>query len=150
MCIRDRVKSALLYLALVGLPTLGVLGVIRLGGLITPPPAVGGTWRMEGRGAACVVPGDGVFEIVQSGEFLHVAVPGRVDLPGRLVRGTLRAEGGARDEVSPGCARGAVALRARVGQGVSERIEGTIGVPGCDGCPPEAFTAVRVVAPAED
>lgn len=143
-------KSALLYVALVGLPVLGVLGVVRLGGLITPPAAVGGTWRMERRGAACVVPGDGVFRIVQSGEFIHVAVPGRADLPGRLIRGVMRARGGARAGISPGCAQAAVTLRARTGQGVSERIEGTIGVPGCGGCPPTAFSAVRVVPPAAD
>ncbi|HEX8385006.1 MAG TPA: hypothetical protein VF576_02425 [Rubricoccaceae bacterium] len=142
-------KSVLLYVALVGLPTLGVLGVIRLGGLISPPPAVGGLWRVEGGGAACVVPGDGVFEIVQSGEYVHVSVPGRSDVAGRLVRGVLRAQGGARAGISPGCAQSAVTIRARVGQGVAERIEGTMGVPGCGGCPPAAFSAVRV-APTSD
>ena len=143
-------RSVLLYVALVGLPALGVLGVIRLGGMISPPPAVGGTWKMEEGGAACGVPGPVLFGIVQSGEYLQVVVPGRADVPGRLIRGDLRAEGGARGEVSPGCARGAVAIRARVGQGVSQRIEGTIGVPGCAGCPPSAFSAVRVEAPAAD
>lgn len=136
-------KSALLYLVLVGVPVLGVLGVLRLGERIAPPAAVGGEWRIEGGGRTCVVPG-GRFRIEQSGEFVHVAIPGRTDVPGRLRGGVLAASGGARDDFSPGCGQSAVRLRARVGSGIAARIEGTAGIPGCAGCPLAPFAAVRV------
>ena len=142
------VKSALLYIVLVGLPVLGVLGVLRLGERITPPAAIGGEWRVEGGGRTCVVPG-GRFRIEQSGEFVHVAIPGRTDVPGRLRGGVLTASGGARDEFSPGCGQGAVRIRARAGTGVAERIEGTAGIPGCAGCPLAPFVAIRVLAGGE-
>ena len=136
-------KSALLYIVLVGLPVLGVLGVLRLGERIVPPTAIGGEWRVEGGGRTCVVPG-GRFRIEQSGEFVHVVIPGRTDVPGRLRGGVLNAAGGARDETSPGCGQSAVRIRVRVGTGIADRIEGTAGVPGCAGCPLAAFAAVRV------
>ncbi len=137
-------KSVLLYLILVGVPVLGVLGVLRLGEQIVPPAAIGGRWQVEGGGGACVVPG-GTFSVAQSGEFLHVSISGRADLPARLRNGVLSAEGGARDGISPGCGQSPVRIRARVGSG--ERMEGSIGMPGCAGCPLQPFSAVRVVSP---
>ena len=140
-------RSAALYLLLVGVPVLGVLGVLRLGERLAPTPAVGGTWRVVS-GAACVVP-DRTFAVEQSGTFLRVLLPGRPGLPARLAGGVLRADGGARAEISPGCRNGDVRMRASVGPGVADRFEGTMGVPGCAGCPMAAFAAVRVPAPAE-
>lgn len=40
-------KTAILYLVLVGLPTLGVLGVLRAGQSLTPPVSVSGLWNVE-------------------------------------------------------------------------------------------------------
>ena len=138
------VKSALLYVILVGLPVLGVLGVLRVGERIVPPAAVSGQWQVERGGGTCVVPG-GTFSVAQSGEFLHLSIPGRADLPARLRDGVLSASGGARDGISPGCGQSPVRIRARVGSG--ERMEGSAGVPGCAGCPLQPFAAVRVVSP---
>lgn len=39
------VKSVLLYIALVGLPVLGVLGILRLGSGLSAPPHLAGVWR---------------------------------------------------------------------------------------------------------
>lgn len=39
-------KSVLIYLALVVIPVAGVIGVLRVGRNITPPPYVGGTWAV--------------------------------------------------------------------------------------------------------
>ena len=137
-------RSVVLYFLLVGVPVLGVLGMLRLGERIVATPAVGGTWQVEG-GALCAVP-ERTFRVEQSGTFLRVLLPGRVGLPARLARGMLSADGGARSDISPGCRNGDVRLRARVGAGVPDRIEGMVGVPGCAGCPMAAFAAVRVPA----
>jgi hypothetical protein len=39
-------KSVVIYLILVGIPIAGVIGVLRAGQHITPPPYVGGTWAV--------------------------------------------------------------------------------------------------------
>ena len=135
------VKTAALYLALVVVPVLGVVGVLRVGGLLEAPPAVGGAWRVT-EGALCAVPGR-TFAVGQSGAFLHLRLPGRSDLPARLVGDHFEAEGGALSSVSPGCRSGAVRVEAQIGEDVSERIVGRMGIPGCGGCPMRAFAAVR-------
>ncbi len=135
------VKTAALYVALVVAPLLGVVGVLQLGGLVAPPPSVGGAWRVT-EGALCTVPGR-TFSVAQSGAFLHLRLPGRPDLPARLVGGGFEAEGGATAEVSPGCSSDAVRVEARVGEDVAERITGLAGIPGCGGCPMRPFVAVR-------
>jgi hypothetical protein len=40
-------RLALLYLSLVGLPILGVLGILRLGEALMPPVSIGGAWNIE-------------------------------------------------------------------------------------------------------
>lgn len=40
-------KAVLHYLVLVGIPIVGVLGLLRLGSNIVPPISVGGVWRLE-------------------------------------------------------------------------------------------------------
>ncbi len=132
-------KSALLYLVLVGLPVLGVVGILRLGESIEPPPSVGGVWRVAG-GASCAVP-EGAFEIEQSGVFLHVLFPGRPAVPARLRAGAFAGAGGARARIAPGCASEPVRIEARTV--AAGRLEGRIGTPGCAGCPVARFSAVR-------
>jgi len=41
------VKAILHYLFLVGIPVLGVFGLLQMGKGITPPVSVGGTWLLE-------------------------------------------------------------------------------------------------------
>ncbi len=135
------VKTAALYFALVVAPLLGVVGVLQLGGLVEPLPTVGGAWRVT-EGALCSVPGQ-AFSVEQSGAFLHLRLPGRPDLPARLVGDRFVAEGGATADVSPGCSSNAVRVEARVGADVSERVTGQAGIPGCGGCPMRPFVAVR-------
>ena len=45
--IRTASRSILLYLALVGLPVVGVLGILHLGQRLTAPVSVGGAWIVE-------------------------------------------------------------------------------------------------------
>lgn len=135
-------KLPLLYLLLVGLPLAGLLAVLRLGSGIEAPPAVGGAWRVVA-GGRCSVPGR-LFRVEQSGRFVHVVLPGRSDIPAALIGPTLTALGGARADVSPGCASGAVQMRLRADGRVARRLVGTAGVPGCAACPESRFVAVRV------
>ncbi len=134
-------KTAALYVALVVVPLLGVVGVLQLGGLVEPPPSVGGAWRVT-EGALCAIPGR-AFSVEQSGAFLHLRLPGRVGLPARLAGDHFEAEGGATGDVSPGCGSDAVRVEARVGEDVAEQITGRMGIPGCGGCPMRPFVAVR-------
>ena len=129
-------KTALLYVLLVGLPVAGLFAVLQIGGLAEAPPAVGGAWRVT-RGAACDRPAERL-EVVQSGQFVSVSALGTENVPARLTGDVLRTEA---SEPS-GCA-GTAVLEARAGQEVAERLEGTLGVPGCAACPVAAFTAVR-------
>ena len=120
---------------LVGLPVLGLLGVLQVGGLIEAPPAVGGWWAYtRTSGASECLPATGVFEVVQSGEYAVVSAPGRTSAPARLRRGVLRTEA----SEAADCA-GPLSVEARVGQEIAERIKGTI-----SGAP---FVAVRTEAP---
>lgn len=137
------VKLPLLYLLLVGLPLGGLFAVLHLGADLEAPPAVGGDWRVV-EGGRCAVP-DRAFRIDQSGRFVHVRMPGRADVSARLVGPTLAADGGARADVSPGCANGPVRIRIHAEGRVARRLVGTVSVPGCAACPEARFTAVRVL-----
>lgn len=128
-------KTALLYLALVGAPIALLLGVLQVGGLAEAPPAIGGTWRLER--ASCAVP-EGALRIEQSGEFVQVSAARRPDAVARLRGGVLRTGASA-----PAACDGPLTVEARVGK--DERIAGTLGVAGCAACPPAAFVAVREV-----
>lgn len=129
-------KTALLYALLVGLPVLGLLGVLQVGRLVEAPPAVGGWWAYTSApaGVSACVPAEGVFEIVQSGTYAVVAMPGRPDVQARLRRGVLQTAPSA----DTGCG-GPLRVEARVGQDVAERLEGTMSGA--------TFAAVRTAAP---
>ncbi|HEX8299802.1 MAG TPA: hypothetical protein VF594_11640, partial [Rubricoccaceae bacterium] len=90
-------KSALLYIILVGLPLLGVFAVLRLGEAAEAPPAVGGEWRVV-EGAQCAVP-DSTIRIEQSGKYVHVLIAGRAEMTARIAGDALAADGGARSDV---------------------------------------------------
>ncbi len=135
-------KLPLLYLLLVVLPLAGLFVVLRLGADIEAPPAVGGPWRVV-EGGRCSVP-DSLFRIDQSGRFVHLVLPGRPDVPARLTGPALAADGGARTDVSPGCASSGVRIRLRADGRVARRLVGTAGVPGCAACPESRFVAARV------
>ena len=58
-------RTALLYLLLVGAPVLGVVAILRVGERITPPAAIGGEWAVDpaaGVDASAAVRCDGVAE----------------------------------------------------------------------------------------
>jgi hypothetical protein len=94
-----QVKHLVQYLMLVGLPFLGLLGVLRIGRDMTAPMAVHGTYLVTttgGTGGSCLreLLADSSLAVTQSGERIQVRVGRRaVRLDGQLNGNRLRAEG---------------------------------------------------------
>lgn len=149
----------LLYLALVGVPLLGLLGILRIGRGITPPASVGGVWGIETAPAsAAPCPGllprseNAVLRISQSGPHVGIEmVGGEVRLRGEirgsvLTASTLAPTG---PERIPACSPTAplhLAATLHRGGGV-DRLAGRIEAPGCPRCPALPFRATRRRAP---
>ena len=93
------VKHLVQYLMLVGLPFLGLLGVLRFGRDMTAPMAVHGTYLVTttgGTGGPCLreLLGDSSLAVTQSGARIQVRLGQRaVRLDGQLDGNRLRAEG---------------------------------------------------------
>jgi hypothetical protein len=122
------------YLLLVGVPVLGLLGILEAGRGIRAPLSVGGEWAVEAEGGP---PRQLAWTISQSGPqatiTLHDGTGTKLDA--RIDGATLTAG-------SPG---GAVAARI-AGRVEGRRMEGEITLPGCA---PVAFHAVRQAAKKE-
>jgi hypothetical protein len=142
---RSRLRSALAYVFLVGLPAAGVFGVLSAGQQLQAPPDLAGRWRVD-VGATCGLGVGDTFEIVQSGRFVQLEIEGRPRLDGHFDDQTLRASGGARETSSPGCMTGRLRVRFRLSDD-STRLQGTAGVDDCSACPQRPISAVRVTAP---
>jgi hypothetical protein len=141
------VRAVLLYLFLVGLPVLGLLGMLHVGQRLEAPPVLSGTWRIE-QGGTCGLQVGETFEVEQSGQFLVLGLPGRPPFEGRIRGGVLRAQGGARSSATPGCAGDAVDLRLRGDGPRPARLQGIGGVTACAECPPRPIEVLRVGPPA--
>lgn len=142
-------RSGLLYLVLIGIPVVALIGVIRIGERIAPPPYVGGVWRItEEAGSlpeeACRLFGAAPIdmEITQSGTVLDMDFGGAppVRARARFRGGAVRAE---RLQGAPACADGWV-LEARLDS--PTHMTGSWSPAGCDTCPVRAFTATRITA----
>jgi hypothetical protein len=96
-------KSVLQYIFMVGLPVLGVFGLLRMGAHLQPPVSLGGTWKLEFASGAqsqpvCdrfpVAPDDPQLTISQSGPHLEIvfndandtSMIGKVDGMGFIAR----------------------------------------------------------------
>lgn len=149
-------RSILIYFGLVGLPLLGVLGILRVGAGLEAPPDIGGTWRAGLAPSAQLVPpcvelGHEMpsFDVSQSG--IHVGVTlhdaARTRLDGRLT-GT-RLWGQAPRLPLVGTARNAcpdatLELAADVSSDGRERLlVGNLWAGGCAACAPVSFRAER-------
>ncbi len=116
-------RTALLYLLLVGVPLVGVTAILYVGAGLEAPRAVSGLWTLAlaaGPAPACVA-GDGdddpMLRISQSGPRLEVRLVGvggeRIDLRGRLQGDHLLAR--SRLLLLPGCVHpGSLLLDARL------------------------------------
>jgi hypothetical protein len=144
------------YILLVGLPLLGLAGVLRSGHSLTAPISVDGVWKIEtdaGRMAvpSCDKPASAFSSVVisQSGKSLVLTfnnAPKTVS-SGVLEGESLRASGvPARDlSVKSGCGDDQPwTLTATVDSSTEPRsLTGVLSVTGCPSCVPVKFHAVR-------
>jgi hypothetical protein len=151
------VKVILLYIALVGLPLIGVAGVLQLGQHLRPPVSVSGTWGVQissqpAHSTECKTFQAGfdrmLLDISQSGQWLVVAV-GNADkamaaeLIGEIDRQTIIAEAraGARLEPSAAFATGLQAKLDR--QSGADRLLGVLRLACCRPHAEVTFVASR-------
>jgi len=133
-----------MYIVLVGIPVVLLIGVLRMGERIPPPPYVGGIWRLEMDAVgedSCAPPG--VVEVIQSGTVLelHVDEPIEMRADARLNKGILHSlpfEG-----ESPCSGVWALEAHRRLSPG-SDRLVGRWIPAGCESCPSPGFEASRV------
>lgn len=67
----------MLYLSMVGIPVLGLLGVLRIGESLNVPPSIGGIWTIEEASAtrlrqSCLPLASAEIAISQSGQYVQV------------------------------------------------------------------------------
>ncbi|HEV2175793.1 MAG TPA: hypothetical protein VGW33_01095 [Terriglobia bacterium] len=152
-----RRKLVAVYLGLVGVPLLGLLGVLRVGRRLAAPISVGGSWNLQAdfrtlTEAPCRELLSSInqpfLSISQSGANLVFTLNNsqKTTVVGTLNRTTL-AMGGAEPLSSPSrtCADPqAIYLAATVStQGKNRVLTGTLGISGCASCAPVSFHAVR-------
>jgi hypothetical protein len=149
----DNRKALLLYFALVGLPLLGVVGVLRLGKSSIAPPSISGEWQLDGElrsndETPCASTLGGFrrasMTISQSGKFLEVTLPNenRDLLRGSLTGNEFRAE--ARPALFGDDVFQLLRLSGRIedeGDGLS--LHGVLSMPRRVDCVPVPFRAFR-------
>jgi len=113
-------RPALLYPLMVGLPIIAIVGILRVGERITPPPALGGSWAAE-RSAGTGEPPE--LLVSSCGDPVEPRAIHGVELQqsGRTATVAIRDAAGAR------WAEGSVALRAD-DRGAAD---GTLTLAGC-------------------
>jgi hypothetical protein len=151
-------KLIIAYICLVGMPLLGLLGILRAGQQLTPPVSVGGAWSLEANFGAL---GSGsctdlltsvsqpFLSIYQSGANLVFTLnnPQKTALPGTIQGAELTMS---RDDAPVSTATGActnpqsIQLNGTVGnQGGQRVLKGILTIQGCAACQPILFRAVR-------
>ena len=145
------------YLLFVGIPLLGLLGVLQLGRGIEAPRAVHGRWAvapMPASGRVCtrylLSEADSTLTISQSGRQLTATLGPRGDvaLRGTLAGDQVTLEGVIQPEATPrhvACEVGdTLWLTARVAAGAeSRRLHARLWSSACADCPAVGFTASR-------
>lgn len=140
-----------LYLVLVGLPILGVLGILRAGQELTAPRSVSGTWVAEtsfgaDSAGACWLTRLGADRLAmvvsQSGSSLEVVLQGQrpLSLLGTIQRDRLNLRSEGQFPTASGAA--AIALEALLGDDEPQHLTGVID----GGCGPAALQASRPAA----
>lgn len=151
-------KMIVAYACLVGVPLLGLLGILRAGQRLRAPVSVGGAWNLEadfgplagkpcGELLADIKPP--FFTISQSGPALVVTLN---STPPTTLNGTVQGTAlsvAAPEALSAGGAEGcsdpgAVYVTANVeGQGRGRTLAGVVGLRGCAVCAPVPFRAYQ-------
>ncbi len=150
------------YILLVGLPLLGLAGVLRSGRSLVAPISIDGTWKVEGdtgnvSNQSC---GKTVSSLVnttllisQSGKSLALTFdnPAKTAASGILDGKNLKASIGSQKEAATqGCGLDQIPMLAAVVDPKSEprTLTGYVSVSGCASCVPVEFHAVRQPRPA--
>jgi hypothetical protein len=141
------------YILLVGLPLLGLAGVLRSGRKLIAPFSVDGAWKLDAgairpAGAPC---GDFLssvsnspVSISQSGTSLVIGLAGKTTT-GALTGKTITAQFAGTDNPNASdCSDRSLALTATLDQLIEPRtLSGKLSVEGCASCLPVEFRAVR-------
>jgi hypothetical protein len=146
------------YILLVGLPLLGLAGVLRSGRGLSAPISVNGVWKF-GTGGALLPTGkcgkrlaslqDSLVTISQSGKELSVSVNNESLATGSgVIEGTTLKAKVPLPETStnePGCGSyNVLTLSATVDPKLEPRsMQGTVSFHECDSCPSVSYQAVR-------
>jgi hypothetical protein len=145
------------YILLVGLPLLGLAGVLKSGRSLNAPFSVDGAWKMEAGAthaspAPCAdflssVPNSPV-SISQSGTSLVIGLGGKTTT-GTLVGKTIRAQfAGANNPNASECSDRSLTLTATLDPLTEPRtMSGQLSVQGCTSCVPVEFRAVKQARP---
>ena len=145
------------YVCLVGLPLLGLLGILRAGRHLTPPISVAGTWTLDADSSAVPVGHctqllanvlHGAVDISQSGDRLLLTFN---DVRRTMIRGmiqqktisTIAEHPYSNSSPDAGCDIGrGIDLRASVNR-QGDALTGTVTLNGCKTCPSVPLLAVR-------
>jgi hypothetical protein len=158
---RKNLKFVISYLIFVGVPVIGLAGILRAGRALAAPVSVGGVWKVDGNANAaaldalpCVgrfLPRNTSLSIMQSGRNLKLSLNNgsKVTAWGsglsdrRAIKGSLAASQLSEDEIACGSER-RMTLSATVDTDSAHRsMSGTMAVDGCSSCQPVEFHAVR-------
>ena len=154
---QSRKKLALLYLAFVAVPLLGVILVIHLGRGLAAPHPIKGRWSLETKGPIAAAlecrahasdKEDCTLDIAQSGDQLRLslaggrnieplAFKGKLNGTGLEARAKSEADSGPRKEHEP------VQLRADLEEASPEKLVGHLEVGGCPQPVRLPFNAIR-------
>jgi hypothetical protein len=136
----------------VGLPLLGLVGILKSGRSLTAPFSVDGAWKIESAVSRLPASPCGNFlssasnaplAISQSGKSLVITIIGGTKTTtGTLEGKTVRAQFAGTDKSA--CGDGALTLAATLDPLAEPRtLNGTLSVDGCTSCTPLEFRAVR-------
>jgi|GEM_PF-2719768 len=145
-------KTILVYMVLVGVPLLGLLGILRAGERMVPPRHVGGAWEIadsSATGLQSLCPGLGfpgmgaAIDVSQSGTRARVVLNDSLATPlDARIEGLMLT---ARPEREAGAYAGRELRLAAALDTLADpmALRGTVSVAGCDACPTVPFHAVR-------
>ncbi len=140
------------YILLVGLPLLGLAGVLRSGRNLAAPISVDGTWTVQGvtktlGGHACAaLLSSSALSISQSGKILTFSLgTARPAFSGTIEGRDLKASLPMGDSAHAGCAGNQVLVLTAVVDPKSDprSLTGTLSIDGCPSCLPVEFRALR-------
>ncbi|HEV3278168.1 MAG TPA: hypothetical protein VG860_15225 [Terriglobia bacterium] len=152
----SRQKLIIAYAFLVGLPLLGLMGILRGGQHLAAPLSVGGSWDLEADFNSLPAPGCREMLTSVAQPFVSIAQSGanltfvlneskKTTLTGTLEGKTLKMNpaGGADTGVCTDLK--ALRLEAAVGTQAAQRaLSGLMTIDGCPACSPVPFRAVRL------